>query len=91
MSHFYGTVNGGRSIASRTGHIGTGISSHTRGWSLGIKVHGYAQDGQDCFAVSVSGGSNNDGTVKSLGTIRETENGAEWVRPDGTVEDIPFA
>jgi len=60
MSHFYATIEGGRTPATRTGHKNTGISGHVKGWNVGIRAAGYhdKQTGKDMFCVYATGGSN---------------------------------
>ena len=58
-SRFYGSVSGSaRSEATRQGTPSSGITSHTRGWDLGVQVHGFADGDTDVFDVSITGGSN---------------------------------
>jgi hypothetical protein len=59
MSRFYASIQGNRGEATRQGNKGSGIHSHTRGWSDGIRVVGLVnRDGKDEFRVWHTGGSN---------------------------------
>ena len=58
MSHFYGTMDGGRKPASLTGHKAGGISAHLRGWGYGVEVEVTHEDGVDVARVYETGGSN---------------------------------
>ncbi len=53
MSHFYGTVEGARGPASRTGSKESGITTYAAGWSGAIRVDVYEEDGEDRFRVSL--------------------------------------
>lgn len=60
MARFYGEVWGGRGIGSRVGSKVSGITSHTRGWDLGVRVRIYVDDdGNDVAVVTITGGSRN--------------------------------
>jgi hypothetical protein len=54
MSHFYGTVQGHRSEATRTGSKASGVTTHAASWSGAIKTEVYldAATGRDRFRVS---------------------------------------
>jgi hypothetical protein len=51
MSHFYGTVQGGRGEATRTGHKTTGLTTTAASWSGAIRVRLYHDNGVDCYIV----------------------------------------
>jgi hypothetical protein len=60
---FWATIKGeGKTEASRGGNEASGISSHTRGWNIGIEVGGHidglASNNRDQFDVYLTGGSN---------------------------------
>ncbi len=58
MAQFIAEIKGNRGRVTRVGHKTTGIVSHTRGWSSGIKVEGhYDEDLGDIFLVYATGGS----------------------------------
>ena len=58
MAQFRAEIKGGRGSVSRLGHKTTGISSHTCGWTSGIKVEGhYDEDLGDIFLVYATSGS----------------------------------
>ena len=56
MSHFYGTVDGGRSEATRQGHKKTGIVTNAASWSGAVRVSLYhnSDTGKDEYTVSLS-------------------------------------
>lgn len=51
MSHFYGTVNGGRSDASRCGHKTSGMETYCASWKGAIRCFAYVEDGVDMVRV----------------------------------------
>ena len=58
MAQFRAEIKGGRQPVSRLGHKTTGITSHTCGWSSGIRVEGhYDEDLGDIFMVYQTCGS----------------------------------
>ena len=68
MSRFYGSLSGSaQAEVTRRGTEASGISSHTRGWDLGIKVAGNVDyDGKDSFRVMITGGSHNASKVREV-------------------------
>lgn len=54
MSHFYGTVKGGRTEASRCGHKNTGIRASAGSWSGGVEVQLYYDEETDTDMAVVS-------------------------------------
>lgn len=67
MAHFYGSMQGNRGSVTRTGSKDSGLSAHIRGWDFGVSVRTYVnQDGVDCVCVSLTGGSNDPTTIKTL-------------------------
>ena len=63
MSHFYGSIEGGRGTATKGGTKASGISGHIRGWSVGARVDVNHRDGVDVvtvYATSGSGGGGHD-------------------------------
>lgn len=64
MAHFRGTVQGGRSEASRLGHKTTGLRVSANGWNIGVDVvltHN-SETGKDEVVVFRTGGSNSGGS-----------------------------
>jgi hypothetical protein len=62
MSHFYGSMQGGRSSeVTRTGTKNSGMSAHIRTWDFGVIVEIENRDGLDVVRVHKTGGSNNEG------------------------------
>lgn len=85
MAHFYGTMQGNRGETSRMGSIASGITAHVRGWNSGLRVTGFVNsDGNDCFEVVVTRGSNDPSPISHLGEIREETDCIVWVKTDGT-------
>ena len=69
MSRFYASAQGARGEATRTGTPNSGIVAHVRGLDVGIRVHGWNDNGVDVFDVYRTGGSN--GSVEAhIGTVR---------------------
>jgi len=85
---FMGEVEGmGRTHASRLGNAFSGIRSHTRGWNLGVEVHGDANNGHDRFLVRITGGSHNASRTRNICTITETDEGTIRIEyPNGNYE-----
>ncbi len=86
MARFRGTVQGGRTQASRLGHAKTGLVVECNGWNGGIHVEAKADGGDDCFEVTLSCGSNGpngwDNTETVLGEFRVTKDGLRtWAVP----------
>jgi len=75
MSRFMASIEGRAGKASRLGNVESGIRSHTRGWNLGIKVHGDASGDKDVFVVEVTGGSHNASRTRRVFTVSETDEG----------------
>ncbi len=93
MSHFYGDLQGSRGSATRCGTRSSGISSHPRGWNVGVKVEGRHGGGNyDVFEIDLTKGSN--GTEqRPLATVH-TDSKGRWhvvlTRPDGTTETLVY-
>lgn len=53
MSHFYGTIKGGRGQATRTGHKTSGLTTHAASWHGAISVELWRDDDSsaDMFRV----------------------------------------
>jgi hypothetical protein len=75
MARFMADIAGQAGPSSRLGNVGSGIRSHTRGWNLGIKVHGDASGDKDVFVVEVTGGSHNASRTRRVITVWETDEG----------------
>ena len=56
MSHFYGTVDGGRSEATRQGHKNGGIVTNAASWQGAVRVSLYhnSNTGKDEYTVTLS-------------------------------------
>lgn len=82
MTRFYGSVKGyADTEATRQGSKNSGIHAHPRGWDLGLKVNGYANDdvsygARDEFSVSITGGSHGGrATLHDVLTVSEANDG----------------
>lgn len=54
MSRFYGTVQGSRSVATRTGHKGMGMETHCASWSGAVRCYAYVnEEYEDCVRVEL--------------------------------------
>jgi len=81
---FMGEVEGmSTTHASRLGNERSGIRSHTRGWNLGVEVHGDANNGHDRFLVQITGGSHNASRTRNICTITETDEGTIRIEFNG--------
>lgn len=70
MARFRGTVQGGRTEASRLGHKNTGLVTTTNGWNAGVRVSGYVgSDDADTFDIYMTAGSSG-GVLRHLGTVK---------------------
>ena len=59
MSHFYGSMQGGRGETTRTGTKNSGITAHARTYTAGVDVMAmHTSEGDDVFDVTITGGSN---------------------------------
>jgi hypothetical protein len=77
MARFYGSINGSsKSTATKIGTTNSGISAHIRGWDIGVRVEGRADDkDRDTFIVYVTRGSNSPGSGQPLLKLRLDEAG----------------
>lgn len=71
MSHFYVTASGNRGETSRGDSKGSGIRSHTRGWSAGVRVSARVagDDERDRFDVYATHGSRDTGPETYIGHV----------------------
>ena len=73
MSRYYASVRGGKGEATRQGHERSGIESHTRGWTVGVRVVGRPLAGEpgvcDRFDIYATGGSNGSDPDTLIGTV----------------------
>lgn len=54
---------------SRYGRV---VSSHVRGWNIGIEINTFVDsEDRDCFEIYVTGGSNDHGIKSRIGTLIE--------------------
>ena len=75
MSRYYASVRGGKGEATRQGHERSGIESHTRGWTVGVKVRGYAEGTADEFAIYATSGSSGAVSDRLLGVVTADNDG----------------
>jgi len=83
MSRFYADLHNGGKAVRRQGHSAHGIRADIRGWRVGVRVVGRADDDDtgmdDVFELFATDGS----TDTLIGTIREGDDG----RPVFTLHD----
>ncbi len=73
MSQFYGSMQGSRGEATRTGGKNSGIEGHLRGWNIGVKIrcrHNITTGKDECD-IYRTGGSN--GAIADLFITTITE------------------
>lgn len=81
MSHFYGSLRGSRGEATRQGTRSSGLTSHARGWHLGIRADmctrtdGAPDSMSDHVAVYLTSGSGADLGARHLATFGRTATG----------------
>ncbi len=77
MSHFYASIQGNSSAATRCGTKNSGIESHTRGWLSGAKVRCFVDENDhdvvEVYATNGSGNRNFKG--KAIGLVFRSVNG----------------
>ena len=68
MAHFYASIQGNRSEATRMGSKKSEIYGHVRGWKSGFKIYCYADGDKDICEVYATAGSGygNNKTVTGL-------------------------
>lgn len=70
MARFRGTVQGGRSEASRLGHGGTaGLRTTANGWDQGVEVRAFADMGADVHRVFATSGSGNGRPARMIAEV----------------------
>jgi len=78
MSRFYADLHNGGKAVRRQGHSAHGIRADIRGWRVGVRVVGRADDDDtgmdDVFELYATGGSSQS-TDTLIGTIREGDDG----------------
>jgi hypothetical protein len=78
MSHFYNSTTGARNTTStKTGTKQSGMSSHTRGWNLGIEVIARYDEKTDTdrFYIYTTGGSNGSNQSQLIVEVFGTRDG----------------
>lgn len=81
MARFYVTAQGNRGECSRMGSAVSGILAHPRGWNVGVRVHGHAEDDADVFDIWATGGSSGYASSRYLGEVRLNSKGEPQFRP----------
>jgi hypothetical protein len=61
VSHFFGTVVGGRGEATRCGHASTGLRVSAQSYTGSIQIHLTCRDGVDWYHITVCRGSSRQG------------------------------
>ena len=89
MSRFYGTLTGqARTSATRRGSTTSGLTSHTRGWNVGVKVECRDCSGDDEITIRTTGGSNKPTDGIPLGTIKTSPTGARYFVPSAYIRTL---
>ncbi len=76
MSRLYGDLCGNRGEATRQGTAASGIRSHVRGWNVGVRVSGCADDESDVFYVRATGGSHGREAERLIAIVRRDPGGS---------------
>ena len=79
MSKLYASISSdaARTEATRRGH--KRISTHTRGWTLGVRVVANVHSsGALVFSLYTTSGSNGGGADELIGYVVQTKTGPEW-------------
>ena len=74
MARFYGEIFNPtqKTVASKQGHKTSGLTSHIRGWNIGVHVACYVDsDGKDVIRVCTTGGTSNPGREKVIGEFHD--------------------
>ena len=81
MARFIADVIGQQGAGtSRIGSAKSGIQSHTRGWTAGVRVIGFVRnDDRDYFEIHVTGGSRGERSDEWLATVNA--NGEVTINP----------
>ena len=77
MAQYRGSIEGARGSATRLGHKTTGLRVVANGWQAGIEVRAYHEEGEDCFDVLLTGGSNGGRTAQIIARVIDGEV-VEW-------------
>lgn len=75
MAQFYAEIQGNRGPASRMGSKDSGITSHVRGWDVGVRVAIHHVDGTDYVSVFRTGGSNGHSSDKLIAQFSDHDTG----------------
>ena len=67
MSHFYGTLEGNRGMATRCGTKSSGMVTYTAGWHGAIRtIIDHREDGSDVFMVELIPWQSSGGKTRLL-------------------------
>lgn len=84
MSHFYGSMQGGRGRATRCGTKSSGMTAHIRGWDIGVRVEITHENvcGHMCDMIRVykTDGSNGHGQDVLIAEYGKYPNGYPIIR-----------
>ena len=86
MSHFYGTVQGGRGEATRCGHKSNGLQTNAAGWGGTIEVATYHDDesGMDMARIYLRPWQHSGGESLLIATVElNAESGMIYYPPMG--------
>lgn len=68
---FAATASAEASITDASRFGNNHVSTHCRGWNIGVSVHAFVDsDGNDCFTLWTTGGSNSPGTIDYIATVK---------------------
>ena len=75
MAQYRGTVEGGRSQASRLGHKTTGLTTRCNGWNIGVTCVAYYDKDSDTDLIDVykTGGSSNGRPTTLIATVVDSK------------------
>lgn len=88
MARFMASMQGKAGSASRLGSINSGITTHTRGWNLGVRVQGRVVADKDEFTVHATGGSTDPTATRFILRVFETQEGDIRVEYNGHAYEI---
>jgi hypothetical protein len=75
MARFMATIKGTRGDVSRLGTPKSGINAKINGWNTGVAIYARVnENGDDCFDVYATGGSNGYSNSKHIARITEFTN-----------------
>lgn len=70
MAHFMANIRGRRGPgASRLGDKSSGMTTHIRGWDVGVRVEARYENGKDVFRIYRTGGSNMSSNLELIAEV----------------------